>query len=124
MYSEKVMKIFRDPKHMGEIKNPDGKGKVGNATCGDVMMVYLKIDKPKGEKIKDIKIKTFGCVAAITTASVMAELVKGKPLEYAEKLKQQDIIDYLGGLPPIKRHCSSLAIEALKKAINDYKSRK
>lgn len=124
LYSKKVMDIFKNPKHIGEIKNPSGVGKVGNPLCGDVMLVYLKIEKTKGEEfIKDIKIKTFGCVAAITTSSIMAELVKGKKLSKAEKLSQNDIILALGGLPSIKKHCSDLALSALKKAIEDYKSK-
>ena len=124
LYSKKVMELFKNPKHIGEIKNPDGLGKVGNPICGDVMLVYLKIEKKSGiEFIKDIKIKTFGCVAAITTSSIMAELVKGKKLEEAEKLTQKDITTALDGLPSIKKHCSDLALAALQKAIKDYKSK-
>ena len=122
MYTEKVMEHFKNPRNMGELKDADGVGKVGNPRCGDVMHLYIKVNKDKGgeEIIKDIKFKTFGCVAAISTSDVICDLVKGKPIEEAMKLTKQDIIDVLGELPPLKIHCSLLAIDALKEAVKDY----
>lgn len=120
MYNEKVMETFKNPKNMGEIENADGIGKVGNPTCGDLMQVTIKV---KDNKIEDIKVKTFGCVAAIVTSSIMTEIVKGKTLEEAEKLTKDDIIEALGDLPPIKKHCSVLAHDGLIKAIEDYRSK-
>ncbi|MFA7663146.1 MAG: iron-sulfur cluster assembly scaffold protein [Patescibacteria group bacterium] len=122
MYNQKTLATFKSPKNYGEIKNPDGLGIVGNVTCGDVMWLYLKIAKNKaGEDfIKDIKFKTFGCVAAIATSSVITELAKNKTLGEALKLNKQDIIEYLGGLPELKHHCSILAIDALAEASYDY----
>jgi len=119
-YSKKVMENFMHPKNMGEMKNPDGVGKVGNPTCGDVMQVQIKV---KNNKIKDIKFKTFGCAAAIATSSMITQLAKGKTLEIARKITRNDIAKSLEGLPPIKMHCSNLASDALKKAIKDYKSK-
>ncbi|MFC1697238.1 iron-sulfur cluster assembly scaffold protein [Nanoarchaeota archaeon] len=125
MYSEKVMEYFKNPKNMGEIENADGVGKVGNPTCGDMMYVYIKVEKKNGgEVIVDCKVKTFGCVAAIATSSVVTELAIGKTLEEAKKIDKQDVADYLGGLPPQKFHCSILAVDGLRKAIEDYKSKK
>lgn len=120
------MKLFMNPKNMGEIKNPDGVGKVGNPMCGDIMWVYIKVgkDKKRKEIIKDIKFKTFGCAAAIATSSMITQVAKGKTLEEAEKIKYKEVVDSLGGLPPIKIHCSHLAIEALNKAIANYKNKK
>jgi nitrogen fixation NifU-like protein len=127
-YNKKVMKLFMNPKNMGEIKNADGVGKVGNPTCGDIMWVYIKVGKNKskkgGEIIKDIKFKTFGCAAAIATSSMITQVAKGKTLEEAKKIKYQDIVKSLGGLPPIKIHCSCLATEALNKSIDNYKNKK
>ena len=116
------MKNFMNPKNMGEIKNPDGVGKVGNPTCGDMMWLYIKVDKDKKgkETIKDIKFKTFGCAAAIATSSMITQLAKGKSLKEAEKITRSDVADSLKGLPPIKMHCSNLASDALKAAIKDY----
>jgi len=122
-YSKKVMKEFLHPKNMGEIKNPDGVGKVGNPLCGDIMWVYIKVDR-KTDKIKDIKFKTFGCTAAIATSSMITQLAKGKTLEKAQKISINDIADSLKGLPPIKMHCSAMATQALNKAIADYKNKK
>ena len=122
LYSKKVMELFKNPKNIGEIKNADAVGKVGNPVCGDVMWIYLKIDKKR--IIKDAKVKTFGCVAAIATSSVLTEMIKGKTLEEAEKITKQDVADTLGGLPKQKIHCSVLAVDALKKAIEDYKKKK
>ncbi|MBU2562220.1 MAG: Fe-S cluster assembly scaffold protein NifU [Nanoarchaeota archaeon] len=120
-YSKKVMQNFMNPKNMGEMKNPDGVGKVGNPVCGDVMWVYIKV---KDNKIKDIKFKTFGCAAAIATSSMITQLAKGKTLEQAKKIKRDDVAKSLEGLPPLKMHCSNLASNALKKAIEDYKKNK
>lgn len=125
-YSKKVMNVFRKPKNVGELKKYDGKGMVGNPSCGDIMEVFIKVSKnKKGEEIiKDIKIKTFGCVAAIATSDTMATMVKGKTLKEAMKLTNKKVADKLGGLPPLKMHCSNLSEEALHKAIEDYKKRK
>jgi len=117
MYNKKVMQHFRKPKNVGEIKDADGIGKVGNPVCGDVMWIYIKV---KDDKIKDIKFKTFGCVSAIATTSMLTELAKGKTLEEAKKITRDDVADALGGLPSIKMHCSNLAADALKRAIEDY----
>lgn len=121
-YSKEVMKHFLNPKNMGVIKNPDGIGKVGNPVCGDIMWVYIKVDK--NDKIKDIKFKTFGCAAAIAVSSMLTVLAKGKKIDVAEKLSIKDIAKSLKGLPPIKMHCSDMAIDALKLAIKEYRKRK
>lgn len=120
MYSKEVMEHFKNPKNIGEIKDADGIGEVGNPTCGDMMYCYINV---KDNKLKDIKIKTFGCVAAIATSSIMTEIAKGMTIEDAEKLTNKDIADALDGLPPIKMHCSNLAADALHKAILDYKKK-
>jgi nitrogen fixation NifU-like protein len=124
-YSKKVMQNYMNPKNLGEIKNADGIGKVGNPTCGDVMWMYIKVDKDsKGkELLKDIKFKTFGCAAAIATSSMITQLAKGKSLEEAEKITRNDVAESLNGLPPIKMHCSNLASDALRKAIEDYRKK-
>ena len=126
MYNEKVMREFKHPKNFGEIKNADSIGKVGNPVCGDVLEIFLKIGKnKKGEEvIRDIKIKTFGCVVAIANASVLTQLAKGKTIGEAEKLEKKDILEKLGDVPPVKIHCSLLAIDALKEAIKNYKENK
>lgn len=128
-YSKKVVQNFMHPKNMGEIKNADGIGRVGNPHCGDVMEVYIKIGKKKvkgieKEFIKDIKFKTFGCMAAISTSSMITQLAKGKTLEEANKITRNDVSESLGKLPPIKEHCSNLASDTLKSAIKDYEKRK
>lgn len=120
MYSEKVMDLFRNPHNMGRIENADGVGKVGNPICGDVMYLYIKVDD---NKISDIKFETFGCAAAIATSSMITDLAKGKSLEEAVKITRDNIASELGGLPPIKLHCSVLAAEALHEAIYDYLTR-
>ena len=121
MYSEKVMEHFRNPKNVGEIKKPDGKGQAGNAVCGDVMVITIKV---KDNRIEDIKFKTFGCVSAIATTSMLTELAKGKTIEEAKKITRNDVAKALDGLPPIKMHCSNLAADALHAAIKDYRKRK
>jgi nitrogen fixation NifU-like protein len=125
-YNKKVMNEFTNPKNMGEIKNADGIGKIGNPTCGDIMWVYIKVGKDKkGEEIiKDIKFKTFGCAAAIATSSMVTKLAKGKKVSDAEKINYKEIVKSLGGLPNIKIHCSTMATEALNRAILDYKTKK
>ena len=124
-YTKKVIKYFQNPHNYGKMKNPDGVGKVGNPVCGDVMWLYIKVGKDKKgrEILKDIKFETFGCVAAIATSSVITELAKGKTLEEALKIDKGKIVNSLGGLPPIKMHCSVLAAAALSEAIYDYLSR-
>lgn len=117
MYTKKVIDHYTNPRNVGEIKNADGIGKVGNPVCGDIMKIYLKIDN---NVITDVKFKTFGCGAAIATSSVTTELVKGKTLEEALNLSNKTVIDELDGLPPAKIHCSVLAEEAIKAAIADY----
>jgi len=115
------MDHFKNPQNVGEIEDADGVGEVGNPRCGDMMYIYIKV---KDNKISEIKFKTFGCVAAIATTSVLTELAKGKTLEEAEKLSNQDVANALEGLPPIKMHCSNLAADALKSAIEDYRKNK
>jgi nitrogen fixation NifU-like protein len=121
MYSEKVMEHFRNPRNMGEILDADGVGTVGNPVCGDLMTMYIKV---KDDHIEDIKFKTFGCGAAIATSSMTTELAKGKTLEDALKITRASVADSLGGLPPVKMHCSNLAADALHAAIEDYNKRK
>ena len=117
MYSEKVMDHFANPRNAGEIEGADGIGEVGNAKCGDIMKIYLKIDN---DIITDIKFKTFGCGAAIATSSIATELIIGKSVKEALNLTNKAVADALDGLPPAKMHCSVLAEEALKSAIADY----
>ncbi len=116
-YSSKVMDHFRNPRNVGEMENPDGVGHVGNPVCGDIMELYIKV---KDGIITDAKFKTFGCGAAIATSSISTELIKGKKLEDALKLTNAAVAEALGGLPKVKMHCSVLAEQALKKAIDDY----
>jgi len=116
-YSKKLLKHFNNPKFVKKLKNPDGVGEIGNIQCGDIMHLEIKV---KDNKIKDIGFQTFGCAAAIATSDVVCGLAKGKTLEQAKKLKKDDIVKELGGMPPIKVHCSVLGINALKKAIEDY----
>ncbi len=121
MYSEKVMDHFMNPRNVGEMKDADGIGEVGNPTCGDLMKIFIKV---KDNVITDIKFQTFGCGAAIATSSMVTELAKGKTLDEAIKLTRKDVADELDGLPPIKMHCSNLAADALKAAIEDYRKKK
>jgi nitrogen fixation protein NifU and related proteins len=122
LYTEKVMETFKNPHNYGKIKNADGIGKVGNIVCGDVMWLYIKIaqNDKKEDFIKDIKFETFGCVAAISTSSIITDLVKGKLIKDALKITKDNIIESLGGLPKIKYHCSVLAVDALIEAVYDY----
>ena len=117
-YSEKVMDHFTNPRNVGEIENAEGVGVVGNAKCGDIMKIYLKIDE--NDIITDCKFKTFGCGAAIATSSMATELIKGKSIDEALKLTNSAVVEALEGLPPVKVHCSVLAEEAVKTAIADY----
>ena len=117
MYSEEVMDHFMNPRNVGEILEPDGVGEVGNARCGDIMKVFIKVEN---NIIVDVKFKTFGCGAAIATSSMSTELVKGKTLEEALEVTNKKVTDALGGLPPVKMHCSVLAEDAIKAAIEDY----
>ena len=120
LYSDKVMDHFSNPRNVGEIEDADGIGEVGNAKCGDIMKIYLKITD---DVITDVKFKTFGCGAAIATSSMATEMIKGKNLEEALQLTNQAVAEALDGLPPVKMHCSVLAEEAVKAAVSDYKKK-
>jgi nitrogen fixation protein NifU and related proteins len=117
VYSDKVMEHFKNPKNMGEIADADGVGTVGNPVCGDLMTMYIKV---KDDRIADIKFKTFGCGAAIATSSMTTEMAMGKTLAEALKIARADVASSLGGLPPVKMHCSNLAADALHAAIKDF----
>ncbi len=117
MYSEKVMDHFSNPRNVGEIENADGVGQVGNAKCGDIMKMYIKVEN---DVIVDVKFKTFGCGAAIATSSMATELVKGKTLDEALALTNKAVMEALDGLPPVKVHCSVLAEEAIAAAVQNY----
>ncbi len=120
MYSEKVLEHFSNPRNIGEIKNADGVGEVGNPVCGDMMSFYIKVEDGK---ISDIKYKTFGCVAAIAVSSMVSELAMGKSLEEAKTITKQSVAESLNGLPKEKLHCSNLGADALAKAIADFENR-
>lgn len=120
-YSEKVMEHFMNPRNVGEIKDADGIGTVGNPACGDIMQMFIKVEK---DVIVDAKFKTFGCGAAIASSSMATELIKGKSIKDALKLTNDEVTKALGGLPKIKRHCSVLAEQALQKALDDYYKKK
>ena len=120
MYSEKVMDHFENPRNMGEMEDPSGVGTVGNAKCGDIMRMYLKVENGV---IEDVKFKTFGCGAAIATSSMATEMVKGKSIDEALKLTNQAVAEALDGLPPVKMHCSMLAEQAIHAAIEDYQKK-
>ena len=120
LYSEKVLDHFSNPRNLGEIEDADGVGEVGNAKCGDIMKMYLKIDKGI---ISDVKFKTYGCGAAVATSSMATELIKGKPVEDALKLTNAAVVEALDGLPQVKIHCSVLAEQAIKSALSDYYTR-
>jgi len=117
MYGKKVMDHFMSPRNVGEIKDADGKGEVGNPVCGDIMTFYIKV---KDNKIVDVKFKTFGCGAAIAVSSMVSEMAKGKTVDKALKITNKDVAKELGGLPKNKLHCSNLGADALHKAIEDY----
>ena len=120
MYNENVLDHFRNPRNMGEIPDADGVGTVGNPVCGDMMTIYIRV---QDDRIVDIKFKTFGCGAAIATSSMMTELAKGKTLDEALQITRADVAESLGGLPPIKMHCSNLAADGLHEAIKDYRKK-
>jgi len=120
LYSEKVFEHFSNPRNVGEIPDADGIGEVGNARCGDIMKMYIKV---KDGVIEDVKFKTFGCGAAIATSSIATEMIKGKPISEALKLTNKAVIEALDGLPAVKIHCSVLAEQAIKSAISDYYTR-
>jgi nitrogen fixation protein NifU and related proteins len=119
-YNEKVLDHFKNPRNMGEMKDADAEGTVGNPKCGDVMKIMVKIDD---DKIKDIKFQTFGCAAAIASSSALTELANGKTIEEAKKITNEDVAKYLGQLPPIKLHCSNLAADALRRAIEEWEGK-
>lgn len=121
MYTNKILNRFSKPKFSGEIKNADGIGEVGNVKCGDIMRIFIKV---KDDKISDIKFKTYGCVAAIASTDFLCEIVKGMNLDDALKVSHSDIVKKMGNVPSIKIHCSVLAHDALKEAIEDYKKKK
>ncbi|MFW6422139.1 MAG: iron-sulfur cluster assembly scaffold protein [Candidatus Bipolaricaulota bacterium] len=123
MYSEKVMEHFNNPKNQRKMDNPDGVGKVGNAACGDVMWVYIQVSAngdEDEETLEDVSWQTFGCTAAIATSSMVTEMAKGATLQEALQITNQEVAEELGGLPPVKMHCSLLASDALSEAIYDY----
>lgn len=124
LYSKKVMEHFSHPHNMGTIKNPSGCGRVGNPVCGDLMELQIKVEKKAGQEyIKEAKFQTFGCGAAIATSSMLTDMIVGKNLAELEKVSNQTIVHALDGLPPIKRHCSVLAEQALQKALADYRKK-
>ena len=120
LYSEKVLDHFSNPRNVGEIEDADGIGEVGNAKCGDIMKMYIKVNNGI---IEDVKFKTFGCGAAVATSSMATELIKGQPIEDALKLTNKAVVEALDGLPAVKLHCSVLAEQAIKAAISDYYTR-
>jgi nitrogen fixation NifU-like protein len=119
-YNKKVLERFTKPKNVGEMEDADGVGKVGNVKCGDMMVVYIKV---RNNKISKIRFKTYGCVSAIAASDIMCDMAKGKTLAEAEKITNKEITESLGGLPPIKHHCSVLGAQALKAAIKDYRKK-
>ena len=121
LYSEKVMDHFRNPRNVGVLEDANGVGTVGNAKCGDIMKMYLKIED---DIVKDVKFETFGCGSAIASSSMATELIKGKPVEEARQLTNKAVAEALDGLPDYKMHCSVLAQEAIEAALKDYESRK
>lgn len=121
LYSEKVMDHFANPRNVGEIEDADGVGEVGNAKCGDIMKMYIKVD---GDTITDCKFKTFGCGAAVATSSIATEMIKGKSIDNALGLTNKAVVEALDGLPPQKIHCSVLAEQAVRSALTDYYTRK
>ena len=122
VYAEKVLDHFQNPRNVGEIPDADGVGMVGNAKCGDIMQMFIKVSED--EVIEDVKFKTFGCGAAIATSSMATELIKGKRIDEALSLTNEAVVEALEGLPPVKIHCSVLAEEAVKAAVDDYRKKK
>lgn len=122
LYSEKVMDHFRNPRNLGKMEDADGVGEVGNAKCGDIMRMYIKVD-PETQVITDVKFNTFGCGSAIAASSMATEMIKGKPLEEALQLSNKAVVEALDGLPAQKIHCSVLAEEAVQAAVEDYRKR-
>jgi len=120
-YTEKVMQHFMHPHNVGVIENPDGYGKVGNPSCGDIMEIFIKVDN---NILTDVKFRTFGCASAIASSSISTDMIIGKTVEEALKLTNKQVVDELGGLPAVKMHCSVLAEEAIKMAIEDYLSKR
>ena len=120
-YTEQVVDHYQNPRNMGELEEPDGVGVVGNPTCGDMMQIQIKVED---ERIAEVKFKTFGCGAAIATTSVATELIEGKTIEEALRVTNKDVMEVLGGLPPVKVHCSLLAEEAIKAAVDDYREKR
>jgi len=121
-YSEKVLEHFKNPHNVGQMENPDGKGLEGSPACGDMVAVYLKVN-PETKVIEDVKFESYGCASNIATASIITDLAKGKTLEEAKKITWKQASEELGGLPPIKAHCSVLAVEGLRAAIRDYEEK-
>jgi nitrogen fixation NifU-like protein len=119
-YTDKVVDHYQNPRNMGELEEPDGVGVVGNPTCGDMMQIQIKVED---DRIAEVKFKTFGCGAAIATTSVATELIAGKTIEEALQVTNKDVMEVLGGLPPVKVHCSLLAEEAIKAAVDDYRGK-
>ena len=119
-YTDRVVDHYQNPRNMGELEEPDGVGMVGNPTCGDMMQIQIRV---RGDRIEDVRFKTFGCGAAIATTSVATELIKGKTIEEALQVTNRDVMEVLGGLPPVKVHCSLLAEEAIRAAVEDYRSK-
>ena len=122
VYNEKVLEHFQNPRNVGTMENADGVGEVGNINCGDIMRIYIKVDGD--ERITDIKFQTFGCGAAVATSSMVTELAIGKTVDEALIMTNKDVAESLGGLPPIKMHCSNLAADALHAAVKNYREKK
>ena len=120
MYSDKVMQHFANPQNVGEVDNADGVGEVGNPLCGDMMRISIRVED---DRIADIRFQTLGCAAAIATSSITTEMAKGKTLQEALQITKEGVVEALGGLPPVKVHCSNLAVDGLRKAIEDYRAR-